>query len=64
MDSKSENVYLLAISKPTIGLASAWAVMTKFGVNISTPVLIVGLRPANERRCYKVTPSLIGWAQT
>ena len=22
------------------------------------------LRPANERRCYKVTPSLIGWAQT
>ena len=26
--------------------------------------LIPGLRPANERRCYKVTPSLIGWAQT
>ena len=26
--------------------------------------LILGLRPANERRCYKVTPSLIGWAQT
>ena len=25
--------------------------------------LILGLRPANERR-YKVTPSLIGWAQT
>ena len=24
----------------------------------------VGLRPANERRRYKVTPSLIGWAQT
>ena len=24
---------------------------------------IVGLRPANERRRYKVTPSLIGWAQ-
>ena len=24
--------------------------------------LILGLRPANERR-YKVTPSLIGWAQ-
>ena len=23
-----------------------------------------GLRPANERRRYKVTPSLIGWAQT
>ena len=26
--------------------------------------LILGLRPANERRCYKVTPSLIGWAQS
>ena len=26
--------------------------------------LILGLRPANERRCYKVTLSLIGWAQT
>ena len=26
--------------------------------------LILGLRPANERRRYKVTPSLIGWALT
>ena len=26
--------------------------------------LILGLRPANERRRYKVTSSLIGWAQT
>ena len=26
--------------------------------------LILGLRPANERRRYKVTPSLIGWAHT
>ena len=26
--------------------------------------LILGLRPANERRRYKVTPSLIGWVQT
>ena len=25
--------------------------------------LILGLRPANERRDYKVTPSLIGWVQ-
>ena len=24
----------------------------------------LGLRQANERRRYKVTPSLIGWAQT
>ena len=28
------------------------------------PGLILGLHPANERQCYKVTPSLIGWAQT
>ena len=26
--------------------------------------LILGLHPANERRRYKVMPSLIGWAQT
>ena len=29
----------------------------------NNPGLILGLRPANERRRYKVTPSLIGWAQ-
>ena len=23
-----------------------------------------GLRPANERRRYKVTPSLVGWSPT
>ena len=28
------------------------------------PGLILGLRPANERRRYKITPSLIGWPQT
>ena len=26
--------------------------------------LILGLGPANERRRYKETPSLIGWSQT
>ena len=26
--------------------------------------LMLGLHPASERRRYKVTPSLIGWAQT
>ena len=26
--------------------------------------LILGLRPTNERRRYKETPSLIGWVQT
>ena len=32
--------------------------------SVAIPWLILGLRPANERRCYKVTPSLIGWAQS
>ena len=31
--------------------------------NIGTG-LILGLHPANEKRRYKVTPSLIGWVQT
>ena len=31
---------------------------------ICTTKLILGLRPANERRRYKVKPSLIGWVQT
>ena len=30
----------------------------------NTSGLNLGLRPANERRRYKITPSLIGWAQT
>ena len=29
-----------------------------------TPGLIPGLHTANEKLCYKVTPSLIGWPQT
>ena len=37
--------------------------------NLERPVdayagLILGLHPADERRIYKVTPSLIGWVQT
>ena len=35
---------------------------TLLGRHISR--LILGLRPANEIRRYKVTPSLIGWTQT
>ena len=35
-----------------------------FFVYIVTTMMILGLRPANERRCYFVTKSLIGWAQT
>ena len=36
---------------------SWFVVYVRTGLNLS-------LRPANERRHYKVTPSLIGWAQT
>ena len=32
-------------------------------LNIDT-VLVLGLRPANGRRGYKVTPSLTGWRLT
>ena len=32
--------------------------------NYNAAALILGMRPANERRRYKITPSLIGWAQT
>ena len=31
---------------------------------MTTPGLILGLLPVNERRRYFVTTSLIGWAQT
>ena len=30
--------------------------------DFTSPGLILGLRPASERRRYNVTPSLIGWA--
>ena len=36
----------------------------EYGDGLHYTGLILCLRPANERRRYKVTPSLIGWAQT
>ena len=36
----------------------------KAGQRDMEPGLILGLHPTNERRRYKVTPSLIGWTQT
>ena len=33
-------------------------------LNYTVTGLIIGMHPANERHCYKVTASLIGWAQT
>ena len=43
------------ISFPDMNMSTTLCVML---------MMIPGLRPANERRRYKVTPSLIGWAQT
>ena len=47
---------------------SAQAKMAQVKIKVSDAPcqsgLILGLRPTNERRRYKVTPSLIGWAQT
>ena len=49
---------------------ACWAQFTRktgfWGAGIVERItgLILGLRPVNERRRYKVTPSLIGWAQT
>ena len=45
---------------------SAWIVLryTTLWILWSVSGLILGLHSANERHCYKETPSLIGWAQT
>ena len=53
---------------PALGLAlcgnAAGALIGRGSGGKYTSGLILGLRPANERRCYFVTTSLIGWAQT
>ena len=41
-----------------------WHTDGAVGSAVAITRLILGLCPANERRHYKVTPSLIGWAQT
>ena len=38
-------------------------VILKVKAEIWVTGLVLGLRPAHERRCYFVTPSLIGWVQ-
>ena len=50
---------LWAISSPTYH----WIPCSRCRDRLITR-LILGFRPANERRRYKVTSSLIGWAQT
>ena len=57
--SKSAANLLRGLSLPQHGLVElSWQDTSSFSG------LILGLRPANEKRRYKVTPSLIGWAQT
>ena len=54
------------------GLILNWSVLQSFSADCRPSVsiyehdtgLTLGLHPANERRRYKVTPSLIGWVQT
>ena len=41
-----------------------YAVVQILFLNCIITELILGLRPANERRGYFVTTPLIGWAQT
>ena len=61
---------VLALSIWKHRLAKLWAFCLSMNTSVSTqfvetyPGLILGLRQANERRRYKVTPSPIVWAQT
>ena len=43
--------------------APPWLRGLGYHVNLHNSGMILGLRPANERRRYFVTTSLIGWAQ-
>ena len=56
---------LLNVWRWRLGMSSIWTYMTMSEmIKNHYSGLILGLHPANERRRYKVTPSLIGWAQT
>ena len=48
---------------PVVQLFGFTRVRCITGFISTAPGLILGLRPANERRCYFVTTSLIGWEQ-
>ena len=51
-------------SQPESQFGSVMSFRLRHSVSCLITGLILGLRPANERLRYKVTPSLIGWAQT
>ena len=52
------------VKKNTINDSYESFVQNNVGVCVHDTGLILGLRRANERQCYFVTESLIGWAQT
>ena len=59
IDSKSPLVHTMAWWLTSGNPLPEWIL-----IKIPDTGLILGLCPANERRRYKVTPSLIGWAHT
>ena len=50
--------------RSTLWLLMPWLLCHQVNSSNGIVGLILGLRPANERRRYFVTTSLIGWAQT
>ena len=59
------SVYGLKLSSiAAVGTIFISCVQPKALGPVSTTGLILCLHPANERRRYNVTPSLIGWAQS
>ena len=63
----SDVVYTYHVISETVNLndKTRYAGVTfDIKIHIHVTGLILGLHPANERRRYNVTPSLIGWAQT
>ena len=51
------------ISKMKLGIIFFLASVAVMSTDFKISGLILGLHPANERRRYFVTASLIGWAQ-
>ena len=61
---KSTQLVLISGTPGDISSSGAKSSNEAVWLDLKISGLILGLRPANERRRYKVTPSLIGWAQT
>ena len=65
---ESEYQYYFFFYKVHLEISFAKCTPSRSGVNMvykyTNTEQILGLRPANEGRCYIVTPSLIEWVQT